>query len=102
MAACGNVVDRKNAARRTRAGVAVLVLILFTAVTLGSAWHHHDARSESNCSICHFGHQPAQEPVVGQQITALTVVYSALPQAEVLLFEGPPLPRFGSRAPPAV
>lgn len=85
-----------------RALVAMLIAWLLVAVTAGNIYHHHTAGSEATCSICHFGHQPAQPQAASQRVVALAVFDNGTILDNIEAHVGPPLPRSPSRAPPAV
>jgi hypothetical protein len=82
--------------------VAMLAAWLLVAVTAGSICHHHTAGSESTCSICHFGHQPAQPQVASQRVALLVIFDGGMIPNNTETPTGPALPRSPSRAPPAV
>jgi hypothetical protein len=85
-----------------RALVTMLIAWLLIAVTAGNICHHHTAGSEATCSICHFGHQPAQPQAASQRVAVLAVLDSGTILDSFEAHAGPPLPRSPSRAPPAV
>jgi hypothetical protein len=80
--------------------VALLMLLVF-ATTLGTFAHSHSGSSEANCSICHFNHQPIDQPLVADNEPSLAQVETRF-EAETPAF--PPLlvaPRLPARAPPS-
>jgi hypothetical protein len=82
--------------------VAMLAVWLLVAVTAGNICHHHTAGSESTCSICHFGHQPAQPQAASQRVAVLVIFDGGMIPGNPETPAGPALPRSPSRAPPAV
>jgi hypothetical protein len=85
-----------------RALVAMLAAWLLVAVTAGNICHHHTARSEATCSICHFGHQPAQPRAASQRVAVMVIFDGGMIPDNLEMPAGPALPRSPSRAPPAV
>jgi hypothetical protein len=84
-----------------RALVAMLAAWLLVAVTAGNICHHHTVHSEATCSICHFGHQPAQPRVASQRVAVMVIFDWGMIPDNLEMPVDPALPRSPSRAPPA-
>lgn len=81
----------------------LLGLLLVVATSAGNIWHHHNsATAESNCPICHLGHQAAEQPTVIQAAPVLFAVGSQTPVPEPALQAGPDVSVLASRAPPSL
>lgn len=91
----------KNFRRYLVVPLALAGLLVLTT-TFGAAWHHHDANSEHACPICHFNHQPIEEPLATYRLPVLAPVGTKAivlrPAAKI----EPDLRRVPARAPPAV
>lgn len=83
--------------------VVALAMFLVVAATAGAIWHHHaTAAAETNCAICHLGHQPFQQPVVIQSTPVLFAAGPGPVYVEPLFLSGPNLTRTATRAPPTL
>jgi len=79
----------------------VLLALLLVGMTIGTACHHHSGSCDSNCSICHLGHQPMDQPTDASQTPALVLLAPTAEGHEVQLAPSPVFPRVPARAPPA-
>ncbi len=80
-----------------------LAVLLVTATTAGSVWHHHNSvTAGSSCPICHLSHQTAQQSIVIHSDSPLWAVASKPPLADPLFIENPVTSQPASRAPPSL
>jgi hypothetical protein len=81
--------------------VAVAILALIFATTLGAVWHTHEHTSEASCVICHLNHQPIDNALCFDPGLPDFAPVGAQPEPqESLVAENPPLSRVPARAPP--
>jgi hypothetical protein len=75
--------------------------LLILSGTLGSVWHSHSSGSERACPVCHYSHETADKPHVGNRVPVLAPVGRNL-DAIVPSFEPAPEQRkVPARAPPS-
>lgn len=90
----------RKAIRVVAVSVALLALFVLAA-TLGGIWHHHAGASDTNCSICHFNHQPMERPLASHREPALATVGRCPDPKEPGFLANPETPRLPARAPPS-
>jgi len=80
----------------------MLLAVLLVCSTIGTASHHHTGTgsSDSNCSICHLGHQPMDRPMNGSDRPALVPLAPTSEAREIQLAPSPVFRRVPARAPP--
>ncbi|HET9803165.1 MAG TPA: hypothetical protein VFP96_08015 [Candidatus Acidoferrum sp.] len=80
-----------------------LAVLLVTATTAGSVWHHHNSvTAGSSCPICHLSHQTAQQPILIHSGSPLWAIASNPILADPLFIETPVTSQFATRAPPSL
>jgi hypothetical protein len=90
---------RKPKPNRYLIPVALLALLL-VGMTLGSVCHHHTGSSESNCTICHLGHQPMDQPMAQSHAPALVLLAPAVELRKAEFVPSAVVRRVPARAPP--
>jgi hypothetical protein len=78
-----------------------LLSLLMLATALGGVWHYHAGSSDTNCSICHFNHQPMERPLASHREPALGIVGLQQDSPEPRLVPNPEPSRLPARAPPS-
>jgi len=78
----------------------VLLALLLVGMTIGTACHQHTGSSDSNCSICHLGHQPMDRPMAASHSPALVLLAPTSEAREIQLGPSPVFRRVPARAPP--
>ncbi|MFY9751654.1 MAG: hypothetical protein WBS18_12935 [Candidatus Acidiferrales bacterium] len=79
-----------------------LVALLLLTVVFGGLWHHHSTSSEATCSICHFVHQPMDQPLAGVRAPALAPLGVRIEPGEIVVAPLIEARRVPARAPPIV
>lgn len=80
-----------------------MALLLLVATSAGNVWHHHkSSAAESNCPICHLGHQAAEQPVVIKAAPVLFAIGPQLPLPDPVVEFAPAVSTLASRAPPSL
>ena len=80
-----------------------LAVLLVTATTAGSVWHHHNSiAASSSCPICHLSHQTAQQPVMLHSGAPLWAVASRAILPDPLFLESRVPSQDSTRAPPSL
>jgi hypothetical protein len=83
--------------------IAVAILAVVFAATLGAVWHTHVHTSEANCPIRHLNHQPIDSALTFSPALPNFAPVGAQPEAqEVFAAQNPLMARVPARAPPAV
>jgi hypothetical protein len=77
-----------------------LLALLLVGMTIGAACHHHDASCDSNCTICHLGHQPMDQPMAASHGPTLVLLAPTAEPRAVSLAPNPVFRRVPARAPP--
>jgi hypothetical protein len=82
--------------------VAVAILAVVFATTVGAVWHTHKDISEASCPICHLNHQPIDNALsVEPELPEFAPVGNQPQAREPALVESAVIPRVPARAPPA-
>jgi hypothetical protein len=82
--------------------VAVAILALVFATTVGAVWHTHKHISEANCPLCHLNHQPIDNALSFDPELPQFALLGRQPQAREPVFaQSAVIPRVPARAPPA-
>ena len=81
--------------------VLMLVAVLVAAPMIASMFHHHASSSDSNCPVCHFNHQPMDQPLAGQRMPTIDVIHDSPAPVETLVVATQSTPPLPSRAPPS-
>ena len=80
-----------------------LALLLLTAATAGSVWHHHaNTSSESSCVLCHLAHQAGQQTIGGPCVPPMSVISDSAVLADPALRSLAVGPLLATRAPPSL
>lgn len=81
--------------------VAVAILAVVFATTLGAVWHTHEHTSEANCAICHLNHQPIDSTLSCDcALPHFTPLGEQPEPQEVAVAQSPVISRVPARAPP--
>lgn len=79
----------------------ILLAVALVAMTIGMACHHHAGISDdSNCSICHLGHQPMDRPMDTSHAPTFVLLAPTAEAREIQLAPNPVFRRVPARAPP--
>lgn len=82
--------------------VAVAILAVMFATTLGMVCHKHVHTSEANCVICHLNHQPITNALsFSPALPSFAAVGTQPEPEEVLAAQNPLVTRDPARAPPS-
>ena len=82
--------------------IALAILAVVFAATLGAIWHTHQHTSEATCAICHLNHQPSNNALSFHPELPDFAPVGTQPQSqETLLAQNPLIARIPARAPPA-
>jgi hypothetical protein len=82
--------------------VALAILAVVFATTLGAVWHTHEHTSEANCVICHLNHQPIDNVLwFDPGLPDFAPVGAQREPPESILTQNPLISRVPARAPPS-
>jgi hypothetical protein len=86
--------------RSSQIVVAVLAALLVAAPMVSSLYHHHASSTDNNCPVCHFNHQPMDQPVASGRLPSFDVIHERPIPVEAQVVAARTAPPVPSRAPP--